>query len=58
MQFGGDGVAQLVPAVLELGEAFALELAGDVFEVDADGRQLIEHEPDPPEELSDPPSQP
>src|SRR2546421_10836895 len=24
MQFGGDGVAQLVPAVLELGEAFAL----------------------------------
>jgi hypothetical protein len=33
---------QLVPALLELGEAFALELAGDVFEVDTDGCQLIE----------------
>src|ERR1700734_3189237 len=42
MQFGGDGMAQLVPALLELGEAFALELLGDVFEVDADGCQLIE----------------
>jgi hypothetical protein len=35
MQFGGDGVAQLVPALLELGEAFALELSGDLVEVDA-----------------------
>src|SRR5438094_9984601 len=42
MQFGGDGVTQLVPALLELGEAFALELIGDVFEADADGCQLIE----------------
>src|SRR3989440_1198651 len=42
MQFGGDGVAQLVPAVLELGEAFALELSGDVLEVDAGGCQLIQ----------------
>ena len=42
MQFGGDGVGQLVPALLELGEAFALELLGDGFEVDADGCQLIE----------------
>jgi hypothetical protein len=25
MQFGGDGVAQLVPVLLELGEAFTLE---------------------------------
>jgi hypothetical protein len=30
MQFGGDGVAQLVSALLDLGEAFALELSGDV----------------------------
>ena len=43
MQFGGDGVAQLVPAVLELGEALAFELSGDVVEVDAGGCQLIEH---------------
>jgi hypothetical protein len=43
MQFGGDGVAQLVPALLELGEAFALELFGDVFDVDAAGCQLIEN---------------
>ena len=42
MQFGGDGVAQLVPALLELCEAFALDLVGDVFEVNADGCQLIE----------------
>jgi hypothetical protein len=42
MQFGGDGVTQLVPALLELGEAFALQLFGDVFEVDANGGQLIE----------------
>ena len=42
VQFGGDGVAQLVPAFLELGEAFALELSGDVFEVDAGGCQLIQ----------------
>jgi hypothetical protein len=41
-QFGGDGVGQLVPAVLELGEAFALELSGDVVEVDAGGGQLIQ----------------
>jgi hypothetical protein len=42
MHFGGDDVAELVPALLELGEAFALELFGDVFEVDADGGQLIQ----------------
>ena len=42
VQFGGDSVAQLVPAVLERGEAFALQLFGDVFEVDADGGQLIQ----------------
>jgi hypothetical protein len=37
MQFGAHGVVQLVPALLELGEAFALELVGDVFDVDDDG---------------------
>ena len=42
VQFGGDGMPQLVPALLELGEAFALELSGDVVEVDADGGQLIQ----------------
>jgi hypothetical protein len=42
MQFGSDGVAELVPALLEPGEAFALELVGDAFEADADGGHLIE----------------
>jgi hypothetical protein len=42
VQFGGDGVAQLVPALLELGEAFAFELSGDVVEVDAGCCQLIQ----------------
>src|SRR6202012_2369212 len=43
VQFGRDGGVELTPALLELGQALALELVGDVLEVDAGGGQLLEH---------------
>jgi hypothetical protein len=39
-QFGRDGSAQLAPALFELGQTVALQVLGDVIEVDARRRQL------------------
>jgi len=36
VQFAGDGGAEFVPAVLELGQAFAFEAVGDLRVVDAE----------------------
>jgi hypothetical protein len=37
-QLGCDRCAQFAPALLELGEAVALQVLGDVTEIDAYGR--------------------
>ena len=34
-QLGGDGSAQLAPALLELGQAVAFQVFSDVIEIDA-----------------------
>jgi len=42
-QLGCDGSAELAPALLELGQAIAFQVLGDVIEIDARRRQLVKH---------------
>jgi hypothetical protein len=42
-QLGRDGSAELAPALLELGQAIAFQVFGDVIEIDARCRQLVKH---------------
>jgi hypothetical protein len=42
-KLGRDTSAELAPALLELGQPIALQVFGDVIEIDARRRQLVKH---------------